>query len=208
MADTLAEARAAVHTAALAKENLLHRAIEGEQVTDDEMLAADQAEDRAERLLKLAEAMAVGAQHRAQLNQVEGLRKDAVVLEQNYVAGIDRLIEISEVVDEKLADAQEALSALYEQAAICQAAHRAAVYHNTTSINYNHNHNAALRDMPPANQPKVWNIPQVFGVPRVRVELVEDVAVGSISQRRIVHHALTPRLRLDHKRPIAKDRAA
>ena len=91
MADSLAAARAALHEAALAKETLISRAIEGEAVSDAEMLAADQAEDRAERVLKLAEAAAVGSRQRAKLSQIEDLRKQAGVLESNWNNSLTRV---------------------------------------------------------------------------------------------------------------------
>ena len=93
MADALTEARANVHAAALAKEDLIRRATENEAVTDDEMLAADVAHERAERILKLEEAKAVGSRQRAKLSQIDDLRRQAATLGENWDASLSRLVE-------------------------------------------------------------------------------------------------------------------
>ena len=107
MADTLAEARANVHAAQLAKETLIARAVEGEAVTDQEMLEADQAADRAERLLKLEEAKAVGSRQRAKLAQIDDLRKKAVALDLNWNDSLMRLVAAAEAVDDAKAALEE-----------------------------------------------------------------------------------------------------
>lgn len=208
MAD-ISAARAAVHSAALAREDLLRRAVEGEAVTDDEMLAADLEHEKALRLEKLAEATAAGAYQRAQLRQIGELRKQAATLEADYNAGLDRLVDLAGVVDDKLAEAQEALAAYFAQAKACQDAHGRATYHNSVSISYGHTNNNALRDLPPAQQPKVWGLPQHgFSYPRPQLEMAEIHGAGTISHKRVVVHSLQPRTRLHFNRPIARDAAA
>jgi hypothetical protein len=197
---TLAQAQAA-------KEAILVRAIDGQTIDLAELDAADAAVARAQRAKDLEVARAQGSKQRAEQKQIEQLRARATELETNYHDSITKLIEIAAVVDDAKAALDEALAAYYEQGKVCQAAFQAGAYHNSMWSNFHHHHNVTLRDLPTTRQPRVWNLPRDgFGVPVVKHEVFQDVAVGTINQQRIVVHALEPRVRLEFKRPI--DRAA
>ena len=208
MADALTEARANVHAAALAKEDLLHRAIEGEEIGDAELEAADLAHEQSERRLKLAEAAAVGAHQRAKLAQIEDLRKQAGVLESHWNDSLTQLVEAASAVDDKLADCQEALTAYFEAAKSCQTALTAGASWNSLWTNFGHHHNATLRDLPSDRQPRVHLPREGFSVPAAQIELYQNVGGTSIHAKRDVIHALGPRLRLQFGRPIAREKAA
>ena len=208
MADTLAEARAAVHAAALAKETLIARAVEGEAVTDQEMLEADQAADRAERLLKLEEAKAVGSHQRAKLAQIDDLRKQAAVLDLNWNDSLTRLVAAAEAVDDAKAALEEKLVEYYGEAQAAQAVYTAGIGWNSMWRNFGHHHNELLRDLPSEKQPRVHVPREGFYIPRVQVEVYQNVGGTSINAKRDVIHALGPRIRLQFNRPIDRDKAA
>lgn len=208
MADTLAEARAAVHAAALAKTDLLRRAVEGEPVNDTELLEADQAEDRAERILKLEEAKSVGSRQRAKLSQIEDLRKQAGVLELNWNDSLSRLVAVAEAVDEAKAALEEALTAYYGAATSCQAALTAGAHWNALWTNPAHHHNELLANLPSEKQPRVHLPRDGFSIPQAQVELYQNVGGTSIHAKRDPIHALGPRIRLQFNRPIDRDKTA
>lgn len=208
MADTLAEARASVHTAALAREDLLRRAIENEQVTDEELEAADLAHERAERILKLEEAKAVGAQQRAKLAQIDDLRKQASVLETNWNDSLSRLVAASEAVDDAKCALEQAVIAYYEAAKVGQAALTAGAHWNSLWLNYRHHHNELLRDLPSEKQPRVHLPRDGFYIPQVQVEMFQNVGANTYNPTRDVVHSLSGRIRLQFNRPIDRDKAA
>jgi hypothetical protein len=181
--------------AALAGERLLEKvATDGVEVTDDDLLAAAEKARREEALASIAEARVTAALRNKHMAQIEELRARRDILQADFDASITRLIDTGERVDELKAALDDAVSAYAIQTQAVAEAHRAATYHNSHELNFNHNHNPIVRDMLPAELPKVV-VPQILGFDMPKVEMYQNLAAGSINARRDVIFALAPRLR-------------
>ena len=207
MADTLAEARANVHAAALAREDLLRRAVENEAVTDDEMLAADDAHERAERILKLEEAKAVGAHQRAEQSAIVALTKKANELNAAHDAAIDKRIEAASRCDELYALLQNEMEHFHRAGLEVSATVSAMVSHNAAVERALPVHNKTLAALPSAQRPRCRRVEagSLPTKPDVKISVLEGFGWD-----RKVHeiHSLEARERTAWSRPHLRENAA
>ena len=154
MADSLAEAQAAVRQAQLAKEALLARAIDGENISHEELLGADLECDKAERLLKLEGAKAVGAKQRAEMAAIEVLRAKVEELVAAHSAAIDARIEADEACDEAFAHLQDLVEASFAAGQLVNKTAMAMTGHNTLVDLHLPPTNATLAAMQSADRPR------------------------------------------------------
>ena len=206
MADKLSEARAAAHEAALAREDLLRRAVEGEAVTDDELLSADSALERAERVLKLAEATAEGAHKRAEQAAIVGLGVKAKELDAAHEAAIDKRVAAAGIVDDRLAALQDALHDFHRAGIEVAATAQAMSQHNVAIDSHLTVHNATLKAMSPAQRPRCRRV-ESWQPEKPEAKLTSVEGWGFDRKERQIH-SLEARTRTEHRRPHVRENAA
>ena len=201
------QARMKHHDAAKERDRLLAAAAEGDAgVTDEKLLEAEDATRRAAAAEDLADAKATAARRNAQKAHLAVLAAQAAVLRGDYDRCVDTQIAAAEAVDGALADLNQAISAFHQAGQAVHAAHAACRYHNDHEINPNHNHNDLLRELDPAEQPRVDGLPSVLpGQQRLTVELWRT-REGVVTHRddlrgRAVLDKVAPELRKYHNRP-------
>jgi hypothetical protein len=203
---TAAESQAALAAAQQAKEALYQRAMEGESVTDDELLEADNAFEKAKRAANLHAAMAIGALQRAEQKAITDLRTKASELTGARDAAIDELVARASEVDQAFANTEDALDRYEAAVRVLGACNQAVIQHNEAVDVHMPARNATLRDMPLGDRPKC---PQVQNFTPRKPKLSMTVRAGlGWSEKDHPIYSLEARTRQEYGRPHEKATAA
>jgi hypothetical protein len=200
-------ARRAVRETQAAKENLLARVVEGEPITQDELLAADDEHAKALRIETIEVAKAKGAQKRANEQAIEVLAGKAKELQDAYDEAVEALIASASVVDDRVSAAADALEVFSRLGNAVKVAHEAMNQHNIQVMSYLPTSNPVLAAMHPSQRPRCRTEQNGVGLFRPEVELAATMGMGWDKKRHVIH-SLEANLRLQFRRPHVRDGVA
>jgi hypothetical protein len=203
------------HAAAVARQEAARIAAEGDamlsavaagegEATDGDLLDSAEKARRATAVADIAEAKSAASQRQREMAQIKLLRAQGGAHTEAYRRAVDLELALSDEVDSRFAELQDAIAAYNEACKATHAAFVAAHNHNGLALNPGHHHNATLAGLPTDQQPRAIVPQHAASLTGVKAELFTVNGYGFNAGQRTVITALLPRVRRNHNRPVEK----